>query len=41
MLLGTIGASLLGNLLTGKVVMGAGERNIKECEGTIRAGQDF
>ena len=41
MLLGTTGASLLGNLLTGKVVMRAGERNIRECEGTIRAGQDF
>ena len=34
MLLGTLGASLLGNLLTGKDIMGAGE-------GTIRAGQDF
>ena len=34
MWLGTLGASLLGNLLTGKDTMGAGE-------GTIRAGQDF
>ena len=34
MLLGTLGASLLGNLLTGK-------GTIKEGEGTIRAGQDF
>ena len=34
MLLGTLGASLLGNLLTGKGVMGADE-------GTIRAGQTF
>ena len=34
MLLGTLGASLLGNLLTGKDTMGAGE-------GPIRAGQDF
>ena len=34
MLLRTLGASLLGNLLTGK---GA----IRVCEGTIRAGQDF
>ena len=33
-LLGTLGASLLGNLLTGKGVMRAGE-------GTIRAGQNF
>ena len=34
MLLGTLGASLLGNLLTGKGTIRAGE-------GTIRAGQDF
>ena len=34
MLLGTLGASLLGNLLTGKGVMGADED-------TIRAGQTF
>ena len=34
MLLGTLGASLLVNLLTGK-------GNIKAGEGTIRAGQDF
>ena len=34
MLLGTLGASLLGNLLTGKSTIRAGE-------GTIRAGQDF
>ena len=33
-LLGTLGASLLGNLLTGK-------GTIKTCEGTIRAGKDF
>ena len=33
-LLGTLGASLLGNLLTGKGVMRAGED-------TIRAGQNF
>ena len=32
--LGTLGASWLGNLLTGKGVMRAGE-------GTIRAGQGF
>ena len=31
MLLGTLGASLLGNMLAGKRVLGAGE-------GTIRAG---
>ena len=34
MLLGTLGASLLGNLLTGKDTIRAGE-------GTITAGQDF
>ena len=34
MLLGTLGASLLGNLLTGKGTVRAGE-----C--TVRAGQDF
>ena len=34
MLLGTLGASLLGNLLTGKGTIRAGE-------GMIRAGQDF
>ena len=34
MLLGTLGATLLGNLLTGKGTIRAGE-------GTIRTGQDF
>ena len=34
MLLGTLGASLLGNLLAGK-------GKIRASEGTIRAGQDF
>ena len=34
MLLGTLGASLLGNLLTGK-------GTIRTTEGTIRAGQDL
>ena len=34
MLLGTFGASLLGNILAGKGVMRAGE-------GLTRAGQDF
>ena len=34
MLLGTLGASSLGNMLAGKEVMRAGE-------GAIRAGQDF
>ena len=48
MLLGTLGASSLGNLLTGKGVrakipgigeIGAVERNIRAGEGTIRAGE--
>ena len=34
MLLGTLGASLLGTLLTGKVTIRAGE-------GTIRSGENF
>ena len=34
MLLGTLGASLLGNLLTGK-------GTIRAAEGTVRVGQDF
>ena len=34
MLLGTLGPSLLGNLLTGKVLISA-------SKGTIRAAQDF
>ena len=34
MLLGTLGASLLGNLLTGKY-------KIRADEGAVRAGQDF
>ena len=34
MLLGTLGASLSGNILTGK-------RTIRAGQGTIRAGQDF
>ena len=34
MLLGTLGASLLGNLLTGKCT-------IRADEGTIRAGENF
>ena len=33
MLLGTLGASLLGNLLTGKGIYRA-----RKCKGTIRAG---
>ena len=41
MLLGTLGASLLGNLLAGKGTTTAGEDTIRSDEGTIRAGQDF
>ena len=41
MLLGTLGVSLLGNLLTGKSTIRAGEDTIRAGEGTIRAGQDF
>ena len=41
MLLGTLGASFLGNLLTGKSIIKAGEGTIREGEGKIRAGQDF
>ena len=35
MLLGTLGASLLGNMLTGKGILRAGYRHGK---GTVRAG---
>ena len=41
MLLGTLGASLLGNLLTGKGTIRAGEGTVKAGEATIRAGHDF
>ena len=37
MLLGTLGESLLGNLLTGKGVVRAGSGNNKE-KGVVRAG---
>ena len=47
-LLGTLGTSLLGNLLIGKGTIRAGEGKIRTGEGTIRpgastirAGQDF
>ena len=43
MLLRVLYASLLGNLLTGKDKMGAGEGSIAESPGggTIRAGKTF
>ena len=37
MSLGTLGASLLGNMLTGKVILRAGYGN-KEGKGILRAG---
>ena len=42
-LLGTLGASLLGNLSTGKAVTTAGEKSLvtSQGQGMIRAGQDF
>ena len=50
MSLGTLGASLLGNLLTGKGLIAtsqgqgtitAGKGTIRAAEGTVRTGQDF
>ena len=41
MLLRTLGASLLGNILTGSGGIRADEERIRAGEGTIRAGQDF
>ena len=38
MLLGTLGASLLGNLLTGKGVVRAGYGNKNKGKGVVRAG---
>ena len=37
MLFGTLGASLLGNLLAGKGIVRAGSRN-KQVKGIVRAG---
>ena len=39
MLLGTLGASLLGNLLAGKVIVRAGSGN-KKGKGIVRAGTE-
>ena len=39
MLLGILGTSLLGNLLTGTGTIRAGEGTIRASEGTIRAGK--
>ena len=41
MLLGTLGASLLGNLLESKATIREGEGAIRTGEGTIRAGENF
>ena len=41
MLLGTLGASLSGNLLADKGTIIAGEGKIRVGEGTIRANQGF
>ena len=41
MLLGALGASLLGNLLTGKGPIRAGEGTCRTGEGTVRVGQNF
>ena len=40
-LLGTLGASLLWNLLTGKGAIRAAEETIRASENPNRAGQDF
>ena len=39
MLLGTLGASLLGNLLTGKGIMRAGDGIVRTGNGIVRAGE--
>ena len=40
MLLGTLGASLLGNLLTGgKGIMRAGDGIVRAGDGTVKAGE--
>ena len=39
MLLGTLGASLLGNLLTGKGIMRAGDGTVRTGNGIVRAGE--
>ena len=41
MLLGTLGASLLGNLLTGKGTIRARKGTIRVGKATIRAWEDF
>ena len=41
MLLGTLGASLWGNLLAGKSTIRAGKNKTRAGEETVRVGQDF
>ena len=41
MLLGTLAASVLGNLLAGKRTIRTGEVPLRVGQGTIIAGQDF
>ena len=41
MLLGTLGASLLGNLLSGKGITRVGKGTIGAGEGNIRAGENL
>ena len=41
LLLGTLGASLLGNLLIGKSTIRSGEGTVRAAEGTTKTGQDF
>ena len=41
MLLGTLGASLLGSLLTGKGRIKASKGKIRAVEGTFRVSHDF
>ena len=41
MLIGTLGASLLGNPLTGRDTIKAGKGTIRAGGCTFRAGQDF
>ena len=41
MLLVLLGASVLGNLLTGKGLTTAGDGIIRAAEGTLRVDQDF
>ena len=41
MLLGILGAGLLGNLFTSKGTIRAGEGLFRDVDGTVKAGRDF